>query len=70
MAVSFSRKKNGKSTNEVLAIVEQKSLKSGQEKIPEINVGIYAFAVKPLFANIHKPRHRQCSRRVLPYRHG
>jgi bifunctional UDP-N-acetylglucosamine pyrophosphorylase/glucosamine-1-phosphate N-acetyltransferase len=48
------RKKNGKSTNEVLAIVEQKSLKPGQEKISEINVGIYAFAVKPLFANIHK----------------
>jgi bifunctional UDP-N-acetylglucosamine pyrophosphorylase/glucosamine-1-phosphate N-acetyltransferase len=47
------RKKNGKSTNEVLAIVEQKSLKPGQEKIPEINVGIYGFATKPLFANIH-----------------
>lgn len=48
------RKKNGKSTNEVLAIVEQKSLKAGQEKIPEINVGIYGFATKPLFANIKR----------------
>ena len=41
-------------TDEVQAIVEQKSLKKGQEKIGEINVGIYAFATKPLFANIDK----------------
>lgn len=38
----------------VKAIVEQKSLKPGQEKIEEINSGIYAFATKPLFANIDR----------------
>ena len=38
----------------VKAIVEQKSLKPGQEKIGEINSGIYAFATKPLFANIDR----------------
>jgi bifunctional UDP-N-acetylglucosamine pyrophosphorylase/glucosamine-1-phosphate N-acetyltransferase len=36
----------------VQAIVEQKALKRQQEKIREINSGIYAFAVKPLFAKI------------------
>ncbi|HLH08408.1 MAG TPA: bifunctional UDP-N-acetylglucosamine diphosphorylase/glucosamine-1-phosphate N-acetyltransferase GlmU [Terriglobales bacterium] len=50
------RKTRGKSMNEVLAIVEQKSLRPGQEKIPEINVGIYGFATKPLFTNIRKLR--------------
>lgn len=38
----------------VKAIVEQKSLKPAQEKIREINSGIYAFATKPLFANIDR----------------
>ena len=32
-------------------VFEQKQLKPAQEKIPEINAGIYAFAVKPLLAN-------------------
>ena len=41
-------------TDEVQAIVEQKSLNQQQAKIGEINTGIYAFAVKPLFANIDK----------------
>src|SRR3954451_6413993 len=41
-------------TDEVQAIVEQKSLNKQQEKIGEINTGIYAFAAKPLFANIDK----------------
>jgi bifunctional UDP-N-acetylglucosamine pyrophosphorylase/glucosamine-1-phosphate N-acetyltransferase len=39
-------------SDEVQAIVEQKSLKRGQEKIPEINSGFYAFATKPLFQHI------------------
>lgn len=40
------------SSDSVKAIVEQKALKRGQEKIREINSGIYAFATKALFANI------------------
>lgn len=48
------KKKGGKATDEVQAIVEQKALNKQQEKIGEINVGIYAFATKPLFANINK----------------
>jgi bifunctional UDP-N-acetylglucosamine pyrophosphorylase / glucosamine-1-phosphate N-acetyltransferase len=39
-------------SDEVQAIVEQKSLKKGQEKIHEINSGFYAFATKPLFDHI------------------
>ncbi len=39
---------------EVDAIVEQKSLAPGQEKIGEINSGIYAFAGGPLFAHLDK----------------
>jgi bifunctional UDP-N-acetylglucosamine pyrophosphorylase/glucosamine-1-phosphate N-acetyltransferase len=38
--------------DEVAAIVEQKSLKPGQEKLREINSGIYVFATKPLFAHL------------------
>ncbi|HLJ27299.1 MAG TPA: bifunctional UDP-N-acetylglucosamine diphosphorylase/glucosamine-1-phosphate N-acetyltransferase GlmU [Candidatus Angelobacter sp.] len=38
----------------VKAIVEQKSLNRQQEKIKEINSGIYAFAVKPLLANLDR----------------
>jgi bifunctional UDP-N-acetylglucosamine pyrophosphorylase/glucosamine-1-phosphate N-acetyltransferase len=41
-------------TDEVQAIVEQKALSKRQAKIGEINTGIYAFAAKPLFANIDK----------------
>ena len=37
---------------EVKAIVEQKALKPGQEKISEINSGIYAFRTAPLFAHL------------------
>jgi bifunctional UDP-N-acetylglucosamine pyrophosphorylase/glucosamine-1-phosphate N-acetyltransferase len=37
---------------EVQAIVEQKALKKGQEKIKEINSGFYAFATGPLFEHI------------------
>jgi bifunctional UDP-N-acetylglucosamine pyrophosphorylase/glucosamine-1-phosphate N-acetyltransferase len=39
---------------EVEAIVEQKSLAPGQEKIGEINSGIYAFKSAPLFAHLDK----------------
>jgi bifunctional UDP-N-acetylglucosamine pyrophosphorylase / glucosamine-1-phosphate N-acetyltransferase len=42
------------SSDEVKEIVEQKSLKKGQDKIREINSGFYAFATKPLFANIDR----------------
>ena len=38
----------------VKAIVEQKALNKAQQKIGEINSGIYAFATKPLFAHIEK----------------
>ncbi|HYL92439.1 MAG TPA: bifunctional UDP-N-acetylglucosamine diphosphorylase/glucosamine-1-phosphate N-acetyltransferase GlmU [Alphaproteobacteria bacterium] len=38
----------------VRAIVEQKALTRAQQKIREINSGIYAFACKPLFENINK----------------
>ena len=44
-------RKSGKG-DEAEAIVEQKSLRKSQEKIKEINSGIYAFATKPLFENI------------------
>ncbi len=40
--------------DEVAAIVEQKSLRPGQEKIREINSGIYVFATKPLFAHLSR----------------
>jgi bifunctional UDP-N-acetylglucosamine pyrophosphorylase/glucosamine-1-phosphate N-acetyltransferase len=41
---------------EVEAIVEQKALKPGQEKIGEINSGIYAFRTEPLFARLGELR--------------
>jgi len=41
-------------TDEVTAIVEQKSGTAEQLAVREINSGIYAFAVKPLFARIEK----------------
>jgi bifunctional UDP-N-acetylglucosamine pyrophosphorylase/glucosamine-1-phosphate N-acetyltransferase len=48
------KSRKGKHTDEVQAIVEQKSLNKQQAKIGEINSGIYAFAVGPLFENIDK----------------
>lgn len=42
------------SSENVKAIVEHKALKKNQEKLKEINSGIYAFATKPLFANIDR----------------
>jgi bifunctional UDP-N-acetylglucosamine pyrophosphorylase/glucosamine-1-phosphate N-acetyltransferase len=41
-------------SDEVKAIVEEKSANLQQKKIREINSGFYAFAVKPLYANIAK----------------
>ncbi len=39
---------------EVEAIVEQKSLTPGQEKIGEVNAGMYAFRTAPLLKNLDK----------------
>jgi bifunctional UDP-N-acetylglucosamine pyrophosphorylase/glucosamine-1-phosphate N-acetyltransferase len=39
-------------SNEVKAIVEQKALTSDEQKVGEINSGIYAFQTAPLFAHI------------------
>lgn len=44
----------GATSDRVKAIVEQKALGKAQEKIREINSGIYAFAAKPLFAHIDR----------------
>jgi bifunctional UDP-N-acetylglucosamine pyrophosphorylase / glucosamine-1-phosphate N-acetyltransferase len=41
-------------SNEVKGVVEQKTLTKTQEKIREINSGFYAFATKPLYAQIRK----------------
>ena len=45
--------RKGKS-DEVQAIVEEKSCKPSQKKIQEINSGFYAFSVKALFDNIER----------------
>jgi bifunctional UDP-N-acetylglucosamine pyrophosphorylase / glucosamine-1-phosphate N-acetyltransferase len=44
----------GTGSDRVKAIVEQKALTKSQQKAREINSGIYAFATKPLFANIDR----------------
>src|ERR1044071_3818965 len=41
-------------SDRVKAIVEQKALTKAQQKAREINSGIYAFATRPLFANIDR----------------
>src|SRR5262249_13858350 len=51
---------------EVAAIVEQRALKGRQEKIGEINSGIYAFRVTLRASS--GTQDRQLSRRVLPHR--
>jgi len=43
----------GAKSDEVRAIVEEKSASPAQKKIREINSGFYAFAVKPLFQHIN-----------------
>jgi bifunctional UDP-N-acetylglucosamine pyrophosphorylase/glucosamine-1-phosphate N-acetyltransferase len=46
--------RTGAGSDRVKAIVEQKALSKSQQKEREINSGIYAFAAKPLFANIDR----------------
>jgi bifunctional UDP-N-acetylglucosamine pyrophosphorylase/glucosamine-1-phosphate N-acetyltransferase len=46
------KRKSGKATDEVAAIVEQKSASRAQQKVREINSGIYAFSVPELFRHI------------------
>ncbi|HET7186205.1 MAG TPA: bifunctional UDP-N-acetylglucosamine diphosphorylase/glucosamine-1-phosphate N-acetyltransferase GlmU [Terriglobales bacterium] len=50
------KKKGGRQSDEVEAIVEQKKLTPQQEKIRESNSGIYAFATKPLFEHLSELR--------------
>jgi len=44
----------GAGRENVKAIVEQKALSKTQQKVREINSGIYAFATRPLFADIDR----------------
>ena len=44
----------GAGRENVKAIIEQKALSKTQQKIREINSGIYAFATRPLFADIDR----------------
>jgi bifunctional UDP-N-acetylglucosamine pyrophosphorylase/glucosamine-1-phosphate N-acetyltransferase len=46
--------KDGKTTEVVSAIIEQKSLAPSQQGLREINSGIYAFSSGPLFAHLDK----------------
>jgi bifunctional UDP-N-acetylglucosamine pyrophosphorylase/glucosamine-1-phosphate N-acetyltransferase len=46
--------RRGSKSDEVQAIVEEKSCTPAQRKIREINSGFYAFSVKALFANIER----------------
>jgi bifunctional UDP-N-acetylglucosamine pyrophosphorylase/glucosamine-1-phosphate N-acetyltransferase len=46
--------RSGAGRDRVKAIVEQKALAGSQQRIREINSGIYAFATKPLFAHINQ----------------
>jgi bifunctional UDP-N-acetylglucosamine pyrophosphorylase/glucosamine-1-phosphate N-acetyltransferase len=50
----FRKKSGGGERDEVEQIVEQKQLTAEQASNREINSGIYAFRVKPLFANLDR----------------
>jgi bifunctional UDP-N-acetylglucosamine pyrophosphorylase / glucosamine-1-phosphate N-acetyltransferase len=50
----FRKAKKGKETDEVERIVEQKALRGREAEQREVNSGIYAFAIKPLYAHIDK----------------
>ncbi len=50
----FRKLVKGKQSDEVERIVEQKSLRGKEAEQGEVNSGIYAFATKPLYANIGK----------------
>lgn len=52
----YGRVLRRKKSDEIEAIVEQKSLRKGQEQIREINSGFYAFGIKPLFEHIDQLR--------------
>jgi bifunctional UDP-N-acetylglucosamine pyrophosphorylase/glucosamine-1-phosphate N-acetyltransferase len=52
--IRMGSKIDGAGSDRVKAIVEQKALSKSQQKEREINSGIYAFAAKPLFANIDR----------------
>jgi bifunctional UDP-N-acetylglucosamine pyrophosphorylase/glucosamine-1-phosphate N-acetyltransferase len=46
--------RKGRKSDEVKAIVEERAASPNQKKLREINSGFYAFAVKPLYAQIGK----------------
>ena len=46
--------RKGSKSDDVSAIVEEKSCAPAQRKIREINSGFYAFSIRPLFANIER----------------
>ncbi len=48
------KKHNGKPSELISAIVEQKALAPNQQSLREINSGIYAFSARPLFAHLDK----------------
>ena len=50
----FRKRIRGKESDEVERIVEQKALRGKEEQQRETNSGIYAFATKPLYAQIGK----------------
>jgi bifunctional UDP-N-acetylglucosamine pyrophosphorylase/glucosamine-1-phosphate N-acetyltransferase len=50
----FRKCKDGQPTDEVDRIVEQKALHGNEGEVREINSGIYAFAVEPLYAHIER----------------
>ena len=50
----FRRMAKGKETDEVERIVEQKALRGKESERREINSGIYAFAIGPLYSHIGK----------------
>ena len=52
MAACFASTRTAQPTDEVDRIVEQKSLRGNEGEQREINSGIYAFAVGPLYAHI------------------
>lgn len=51
---AFRKCKDGQPTDEVDRIVEQKALRDNEGEVREINSGIYAFAVEPLYAHIDR----------------
>ena len=61
--------RKGKS-DEVSAMVEEKSATPAQKKVREINSGIYALAVKPFYAHLGELSTDNRPPRVLPDRHG